>query len=57
MANFKSNDRIIVTLVDKNGQVVEKRIVKMSLLKAAGLLQVKSNLDHGDKIIVESEEL
>lgn len=57
MANFKSNDRVLITLVDKEGKVVEKRLVKMSMIKAASLFDIKSNLDHGDKIIVESEEL
>ena len=57
MANFKPNDRVLVTLLDKDGKVVEKRLVKMSMIKAASLFDIKSNLDRGDKIIVESEEL
>ncbi len=54
---LNSNDRCLVTLLDKAGEVVEKKIIKTSLLKVAKTLEIKSNLDHGDKIIIETAEL
>lgn len=49
--------RTLITLVDKNGKVIEKKTANISLSKAASVFELKSNLDKGDKIIVESEEL
>ncbi len=54
---LNSNDRCLVTLLDKDGEAVEKKIIKTSLLKVAKTLEIKSNLDHGDKIIIETAEL
>jgi len=57
MPKLANDERVLVTLVDKKGNVVEKRLVRKPLLKIARELNFKSNLDQGDKIIIESEEL
>lgn len=57
MPKLKNKDRVLVTLKDSSGQIIEKKIVAMPLLKVAEKLGLDSNLDKGDKIIIESEEL
>ena len=57
MSKLPNDERVLVTLVDKKGDVVEKRLVRKPLLKIAKELNLKNNLDQGDKIIIESEEL
>ncbi len=57
MPKLKNKDRVLVTLKDSSGQIIEKKIVAMPLLKVAEKLGLASNLDKGDKIIIESEEL
>lgn len=57
MPKTKDIERVLITLVDKDGIQVERKITSVSLLRVATFLKLKSNLDRGDKIIVESEEL
>lgn len=57
MANFKNNSRVIVTLRNKTGEKVERKVVARPLTKVAEQLGLVSNLDQGDIIIIESEEL
>lgn len=57
MSRPKNNDRCLITLKDKNGDTIEKVILKKPIYKVAELLGIKSNLDKGDQILVESEEL
>ena len=57
MPRVKNNDRCLVTLKDKDGDTIEKLIIKKPIYKVAELLGIKSNLDKGDQILVESEEL
>ena len=57
MSKLKTTDRCLITLVDKNGEKVESKIVAKSLSRFAHELELKNNLDQGDKIIIESEEL
>lgn len=57
MPKLPNDERVLVTLVDKKGDVVEKRLVRKPLIKIAKELNLKNNLDQGDKIIIESEEL
>lgn len=51
------NDRCLITLLDKDGDVIEKKTIKKSLLKLATALELQSNLDRGDKIIIETAEI
>ena len=57
MPRVKNNDRCLVTLKDKDGDIIEKVIIRKPMYKVAELLGIKSNLDKGDQILVESEEL
>jgi len=57
MSRVKNNDRCLVTLKDKDGDIIEKVIIRKPMYKVAELLGIKSNLDKGDQILVESEEL
>lgn len=57
MANFKNTNRVIVTLRDSTGEKVERKIVPKPLSKIAEQLGLASNLDQGDIIVIESEEL
>jgi len=57
MANFKNTNRVIVTLRDSTGEKVERKIVPKPLTKIAEQLGLASNLDQGDIIVIESEEL
>ena len=57
MSRPKNNDRCLVTLKDKDGNTVETLIFKKPMLKVAEFLGIKSNLDKGDQILIESEEL
>lgn len=54
---LNSNDRCLVTLKDKDGDIIEKLIIRKPIYKVAELLGIKSNLDKGDKIIIETAEL
>jgi len=57
MPKIKNNSRVIVTLRNKTGERVEKRTLAKPLWKIAEQLELVSNLDQGDIIIIESEEL
>jgi len=57
MSKLKNRDRCLVTLKNKDGQIIETKIVAKPLLKIAKELELKNNLDQGDQIIIESEEL
>lgn len=50
-------DRCLVTLFDKNEQIIERKITDKSMVKIADILGIQKNLDAGDVIIIESEEL
>lgn len=54
---LNDNDRCLITLFDKDGKLVEQKIVKKSLLKVAETLELQSNLDRGDRITIETAEL
>ena len=57
MSKLKNRDRCLVTLKNKDGQIIETKIVAKPLLKIAKEFELKNNLDQGDQIIIESEEL
>ena len=57
MSKLKNRDRCLVTLKSKDGQIIETKIVAKPLLKIAKEFELKNNLDQGDQIIIESEEL
>lgn len=52
-----NNERVIVTLVDADGNIIERRTCKASMLKVARFCGIKTDLEHDDKFIIESEEL
>ena len=57
MPKLKLNSRVIVTLKNVSGEKVERKVIFKSISKIAEQLGLVSNLDQGDIIIIESEEL
>ena len=50
-------DRTLVTLFDQNQNLVEQKVCNKSLTKIRDLLGIERNLDKGDVIVIESEEI
>ena len=57
MPKLKLSSRVIVTLKNVAGEKVERKVVAKPISKIAEQLGLVSNLDQGDIIIIESEEL
>lgn len=57
MPKLKLSSRVIVTLKNAAGEKVERKVVAKPISKIAEQLGLVSNLDQGDIIIIESEEL
>ena len=57
MPKLKLSSRVIVTLKNAAGEKVERKVVAKTISKIAEQLGLVSNLDQGDIIIIESEEL
>ena len=50
-------NRVLVTLIDKDGKEIKKKTINKSLRKVATLLGLEIPIDQGDSIKIESEEM
>lgn len=55
MPKLKHNNRVLITLKNANNKTLEVRTLNKSLNEIADKLGIKSNLDKGDQITIESE--
>lgn len=55
MSKLKHNNRVLITLKNANNKTLEVRTLNKSLNEIADKLGIKSNLDKGDQITIESE--